>query len=40
MLDYVRQALNLAEAHPLGAVVGAVAAILYLRLVMSGPRTY
>ncbi len=49
MLDYVRralelgharQALDLAEAHPVGAVAVAVVAILYLRLMLSGPRPY
>ena len=40
MLEYVRQAIDWAAAHPMGSVVGAAAAILYLRLMLSGPRTY
>ena len=41
MLDYyARQAVDLAAAHPIGTVAAAVATILYLRLMMSGPRPY
>ncbi|HET6971318.1 MAG TPA: hypothetical protein VFH92_09345 [Phenylobacterium sp.] len=40
MPDYVRQALTMAEAHPMGAVVAAVVVVLYLNLMMSDPRSY
>jgi hypothetical protein len=39
-MDYVRQAIDLAAAHPIGAVGCVAAAILYLNLMLSGPRTY
>jgi hypothetical protein len=40
MMDYVRQAIEVAAAHPMGTVACAAAAILYLRLMLSGPRPY
>ena len=40
MPEYVRQAIDLALAHPMGAVGAAVVALLYLNLMFSGPRAY
>jgi hypothetical protein len=36
----MRQALTLAEAHPMEAVALAIAIVLYLNLMMSDPRSY
>ena len=40
MPEYVRQAMDLALAHPMGAVGAAVVTLLYLNLMCSGPRPY
>ena len=40
MPEYLRQAVDQALAHPMGAVGAAVAALLYLNLMFSGPRPY
>ena len=40
MPEYVRQAIELAAAHPMGAVGAAVVTLLYLNLMFSGPRPY
>ena len=40
ILDLVWQAIDLAAAHPMMSVIGAVGTILYLRLMLSEPRLY
>lgn len=40
MPDFVRQAIDLAMAHPMGTVGCLAVAILYLNLMFSGPRVY
>jgi len=40
MPELVRQALDFALAYPMHTVGGAACAILYLRLMLSGPRHY
>jgi hypothetical protein len=37
---FVRQVIELAEARPLETLAAVIATILYLRLMMSGPRVY
>lgn len=39
-IAYLRQAIDLAAAHPLGAVAVAVVTLLYFNLMFSGPRAY
>lgn len=40
MPEYVRQALVLAQAHPMGAVAVAVVVVFYLDMMLSDPRSY
>ena len=40
MPQYVREAIELALAHPMGAVGVAVLTLAYLNLMFSGPRLY
>ena len=40
MPEYVRQVIDVAAAHPMGAVGVAVVSLLYLNLMFSGPRVY
>jgi len=40
MPDYLRQAIELAAHHPMGAVGVAMVTLLYFNLMFSGPRTY
>ena len=37
---YLKDAIELAAAHPMGAVVCAVVTLAYLNLMFSGPRVY
>ena len=39
-IEYVRQAIHLAATHPMGALGAAVVTLLYLNLMLSGPRAY
>ena len=40
MPEPVRQLIELAEARPFASITCVIAAILYFRLMMSGPRVY
>ena len=40
MTEYIRQAIDLAMEHPMGALAAAVCTLLYMNLMFSGPRTY
>lgn len=40
MPEFVRHMIDVVEARPLTSALIAVAAILYLRFMMSGPRAY
>ncbi len=39
-MEYLRQAIDLAAGHPLAAVALAIATLLYLNLMLSGPRAH
>jgi hypothetical protein len=40
MPQYLRQAIEIAAEHPMGAVACAVFTLLYINLMFSGPRVY
>lgn len=40
MPEYVREAIELALAHPMGAVGAAIVTLLYLNFMFSGPKVY
>ena len=40
MPDYLRQAIDLAARHPMGAVGVVAMTLLYFNLMFSGPRVY
>ena len=40
MLEYLREAIELAAAHPMHAVVTAIVSMLYLNFMFSGPKVY
>ena len=40
MTEYLREAIELAAAHPMGAVGTMVVTLLYLNFMFSGPKVY
>jgi len=40
MAEFTRQIIGLVESHPFGALAAVVAGLIYLNLMLSGPRAY